>query len=93
MPALRRAHNPDAAARLPWEDRSQGMDQTYELQSGRRVIAVKVAPSAHAALFDHLRSLGCRDDEITRLGVDSIAWRGAVFRAVPAGSPEPARRG
>jgi hypothetical protein len=92
MTALARARNPDAGARLLWEDGAQGMDQTYELQSGRRTVAVKIAPSAQAALFDHLRSLGCRDDEITRLGVDSIAWRGAVFRAVPTGSPAPARR-
>ena len=58
------------------------MDRVYELKSGRRKVAVKVAPSAQAALFDHLRSLGCRDAEMTRLSVDSVAWRGAVFRAV-----------
>ncbi len=65
------------------------MDQTYELLSGHRRIAVKVAPTAQIALFDHLRSLGCRDAEITRLGVDAIAWRGAVYRAVPMPRPEP----
>jgi hypothetical protein len=27
--------------------------------------------------------MGCRDAEVMKLGIDSIAWRGAVFRAVP----------
>jgi hypothetical protein len=65
------------------------MESRFELQSGRRSIGVKVAPSAQVALFDHVRALGCRDDEITRLGVDSIAWRGAIFRAVPVPVSEP----
>jgi hypothetical protein len=40
------------------------------------------------ALLDQARAMGCRDSEITRLGVDSIAWRGAVFRASPVADPE-----
>lgn len=58
------------------------MQQLYEVQSGRRAVAVREAPSAQIALLDHLRSMGCRDAEVMRLGTDSIAWRGAVFRAV-----------
>lgn len=64
------------------------MEQRYEVQSGRRTIGVRAAPSAQMALLDHVRSMGCRDSEIMRLGTDSVAWRGAVFRAVPV---EPAR--
>jgi len=33
--------------------------------------------------MDYVRSLGCRDDEIARLGADALSWRGAVYRAVP----------
>lgn len=66
------------------------MRQQYEVQSGRRSIAIREAPSPQIALLDHLRSMGCRDAEIMRLGIDSIAWRGAVFRAVPVPpSPTP----
>lgn len=66
------------------------MNQRWELHSGRRSIGIKVAPSAQIALLDHVRSMGCRDDEITRLGVDAVAWRGAIFRAVPVVDSEPA---
>jgi len=34
--------------------------------------------------MDYLRSLGCRDGDIVRLGVDAISWRGARYSAVPA---------
>jgi len=33
--------------------------------------------------MDYVRSLGCRDAEIARLGADALSWRGAVYRAVP----------
>lgn len=59
------------------------MQQQYEVHSGRRAVAVRDAPSAQIALLDHLRAMGCRDAEVMKLGKDSIAWRGAVFRAVP----------
>jgi len=59
------------------------MEQRYQVRSGRRSLAVRTAPTAQIALLEHARSLGCRDDEIMKLGVDAIAWRGAVFRAVP----------
>jgi hypothetical protein len=67
------------------------MQQAYEVRSGRRTIGVREAPTAHVALLDHVRSLGCRDDEIMKVGVDSIAWRGAVFRAVPVSSSDATR--
>ena len=37
--------------------------------------------------MDYVRSLGCRDVEVARLGADAVSWRGAVFRAVPAVPP------
>ena len=64
------------------------MQQTYEVHSGRRAVAIREAPSAQIALLDHLRSMGCRDAEVMKLGIDSIAWRGAVFRAVPVSRDE-----
>ena len=67
------------------------MSATYELRAGRRAVAHRVAPNAQIALLDYVHSLGCRDDEITRLGVDAVSWRGAVFRAVPVASEVAAR--
>jgi hypothetical protein len=67
------------------------MEQRYQVRSGRRSLGVRTAPTAQIALLEHARSLGCRDEEIMKLGIDSIAWRGAVFRAVrvPPDAPEP----
>jgi hypothetical protein len=42
------------------------------------------AGSALEALIEHLRSLGCRDQDIVRLGTQAVSWRGAVYRAVQA---------
>ena len=67
------------------------MEQRYLVRSGRRSVGVRTAPTAQIALLEHARSLGCRDDEIMRLGIDSIAWRGAVFRAVPESEEPPDR--
>jgi hypothetical protein len=33
-------------------------------------------------VVDYVRAFGCSDDEIRRLGVDSVSWRGARFSAV-----------
>ena len=71
------------------------MSNTFELRSGKRAVGVRAAPTAQQALLDYVRGLGVRDDEIVRLGPDAVAWRGAVFRAVPV-SPDglgaPSRR-
>lgn len=56
---------------------------TFELFSGRRALAVREAPTAQQALVDYVRGLGVQDAEILRLGPDAVAWRGAVYRAVP----------
>jgi hypothetical protein len=37
------------------------------------------------ALLEHLRSLGCQEKDIIRLGTRSVSWLGAVYRATPTG--------
>ena len=60
----------------------------YEIHSGGHRVSVRRAPSALVALLDHLRSLGCRDADVIRLGNNAVAWRGAVYRAAPREEPE-----
>jgi hypothetical protein len=60
----------------------------FEVRSGGQRVAVQVATTAYEALHDYLRGLGCMDAEVVRLGADAAAWRGAVYRAVPAAEPE-----
>jgi hypothetical protein len=55
----------------------------YEIYSGRRVVSTRESVSALHAVVDFVRAYGVKDEEILRLGVDSVAWRGARFRAVP----------
>jgi hypothetical protein len=64
------------------------MRARYEVRSGKRVVALRDGETAGDALLDYVRSLGCREDELTRLGRDAISWRGAVFRATPLSSEE-----
>jgi hypothetical protein len=56
----------------------------FELRSGDRTLSVCEASSAHEALKDFMRGLGCHESEISRLGDHSAAWRGAVYSALPA---------
>jgi hypothetical protein len=60
----------------------------FEVRSGGRRVALQDASTAHEALHDYLRALGCVDAEVVRLGADAAAWRGAVYRAVPTAEPE-----
>jgi hypothetical protein len=57
---------------------------SYEVRSGRRAVALRTASSEQEALSDYLRGLGCREDEIVRMGFGVASWRGAVYRVVPA---------
>ena len=59
------------------------MTSTFQLRSGKRPIGLREASTAQQALFDYVRGLGCSDDEIMRLGPDAVAWRGAIYKAVP----------
>jgi hypothetical protein len=58
------------------------MIRKYEIYSGRRVVSTQYSVSPSQAVLDYVRSYGVKDDEISRLGVDSVSWRGAHFRAV-----------
>ena len=62
------------------------MSKQYEIRSGRRIVSMQLSSSPLQAAIDYVRRYGCRNDEITILGVDTVAWRGARFSAalVPA---------
>ena len=56
----------------------------YVIYSGRRAVTTQFSVSPLQAVIDYVRSYGVKDDEITRLGVDSVSWRGARFSAALA---------
>lgn len=56
--------------------------RTYEIRSGRRTVSLRDASTPQHAVLDYLKSMGCRDAEIVRLGTDGVAWRGARYTAV-----------
>lgn len=58
------------------------MSKKYEIHAGRRVVSIQYSVSPLQAVVDYVRSFGSSDDEIRRIGVDSVAWRGARFSAV-----------
>ena len=66
------------------------MTKAYEIRSGRRVVSVQQSVSPLQAVVDYVRGFGTPDAEIIRLGVDTVAWRGARFSAAPAPEPNPA---
>jgi hypothetical protein len=59
---------------------------SYEVRSGRRAVSLQVAETAQEAVIEYLRSQGCRSDELIRLGSNTVAWRGMIYKAVPAES-------
>jgi hypothetical protein len=62
----------------------------FEIHSGTRLVSRVEAPTPRYAVTDYLRSLGCSDDELEAMGVDTVAWRGAVYTAVEAKEDEAA---
>ena len=62
----------------------------FEIHCGTRVVSRVEAPTPRYAITDYLRSLGCSDDELEAMGVDTVAWRGAVYTAVEAKEDEAA---
>jgi hypothetical protein len=44
------------------------------------------ASTPQEALIDYLRSLGCSNDEMVRVGTDAMSWHGAVYTAVESGA-------
>ena len=59
-------------------------DGTYDVLCGKRLISHKRASTEAEAVIDYLRSIGRRDDEMMRVGMDAIAWHGAIYKAVSA---------
>jgi hypothetical protein len=59
---------------------------SYEVRTGKRLISFQHASTAMEAVIEYLRSIGCRDDEMTRVSTNAVTWRGAVYRAIPLGS-------
>jgi hypothetical protein len=68
------------------------MTAVYDVISGGRVVATRNGFSAREAALDYVRSLGYKRDEIIYYGSDGVAWRGAVYRARLAKSPEASPR-
>jgi hypothetical protein len=64
----------------------------FEVRSGRLAVAQVEASSAQEAVTEYLRGIGCRDDEIRRMGKGVASWRGAIYKAVPAPGDAPPRR-
>ena len=60
------------------------MRTSFEVLSGRRTVSLQLATTAQEAVLEYLRSIGCRDDELSRVGVNAVSWRGALYKAVPA---------
>jgi hypothetical protein len=60
------------------------MTRTFEIRSGERLVTTQRSVSPLQAVVDYVRSFGSSDSEIVRLGVDTVSWRGARFRAVLA---------
>lgn len=79
------AHGTAGTLRGEW---GSAVTRSYEVRSGGRRVALQVATSAQEALHDYLRALGCRDAELVRLGADAAAWRGAIYKVVPAAGPD-----
>ena len=69
---------------------SSGVTTDYEIRSGKRPVSIRSGPSAQQALLDYVRSLGCSDAEIIRLGAAAVSWRGARYTAVavPSGTAD-----
>jgi hypothetical protein len=62
------------------------MRRKYQLHLGARTIGLREATTAQEAVLDYMRSQGCSEQEIVRLGTDRASWRGAIYKAVPASS-------
>lgn len=71
---------------------SKVMRASFEIRSGRKPVTIVEASAAQEAVVDYVRSLGCHDDEVRRLGTAEVAWRGAVFSAVALESQERQRQ-
>ena len=62
------------------------MGKSYEVRCGDRLVSLQNSRTPREAVTEYLRSLGCRESEMTTVSRIAISWRGATFRAVPLGS-------
>jgi hypothetical protein len=62
------------------------MRTSYEVRCGQRLVSFQNANTASEAVIAYLRSMGCRDSELTSVAPNALTWGGAVYRAVPLGS-------
>jgi hypothetical protein len=65
----------------------------YDIRLGNRTVSRREAITPQQAVLDYLRSMGCEDDEVARVGTDSASWRGAVYVAVMEDDEEPGAAG
>ena len=56
---------------------------SYSVCSGRREVGVRKAWSPAEAVIEYLVGMGCRGNEIVRMGPSAVTWRGATFTAAP----------
>ena len=66
--------------------------QVYQVRTGRRRLALVEAATAQHALYDYARSMGCKDEELMKRSPNTVAWRGAVYKAVLLPDPPPGTR-
>jgi len=59
------------------------VSKRFEIRSGRRTVSVEYSTSPLQAAVDYVSRFGGKRDEIATVGVDTVAWRGASFSAVP----------
>lgn len=62
------------------------LGKSWEVRCGKRLVSLQNAYSAREAVIEYLRSIGCRDSEMTTVAANALDWGGAVYRAVPLGS-------
>jgi hypothetical protein len=65
--------------------------QRYAIQLMGRTVSERDEINAQIAVLDYLRSMGCEDEEVVRVGNDSASWRGALYTAVPVSEDEASR--
>jgi hypothetical protein len=66
------------------------VSKKYEIYSGRRRVSIEYSVTPLQAAVDYARNFGIADNEIQRIGVDRVSWRGAQFKAVLAPELDPA---
>ena len=59
--------------------------KSWEVRSGKRIVSFQHAFTAREAVVEYLRSMGCRDADMTTVATNAVTWGGAVYRAVPLG--------